>query len=540
MSSPISSALAKLDDCLEAVQMQVEYLRSGLEVDDAQLTTALEDACQNAAEVRELIRAERSDANWNNREALDGLILDLEIAAHERRNQELRTKLLELADELEAGTVKHRSEARTAALNSLRQEAIQELRAEAAIPEQTKDLPGPEAGEWLHWACNLEEGKDADALQYLRTDFGALDQFAGEMEENYWNPGNRVQRSAPQIPATAPRRAPSPPAYTPPRPTTPSASSDYDRNSHNVGGRQETSQSSSYGTAVGRAYDRPSNAAPAAVESRRPEPSGGIALVTEAPQVEPVKIPAPEPPVRVSTQPTQRAATAPRTYPVVEKPKSGGNGAATATEVRTAAAAAAKPQATVVVTPVERPKPQPVAKPVEKPAEKKAKDRKQQQQQQQQQQRAAAEAAAAATAAEAARAKAAAEAAKAAAVEAEEDEEEKESWSSKWADLRENGGEALAERGWEKYAFAPESLVVIALVLCLAIGLPIWLMHKKSGTRGSCNRHTNQCAGAADGFSGNRGWHSGGHYCYCSRVERKDSGRRAGKTAGSKCCEDTG
>ena len=173
MSSPISSALAKLDDCLQAVQVQVEYLRSGVEVDDVQLTAALEDACQNAAEVRELIWAERSDANWNSREALDGLIIELEIAAHERRNQELRNKLLELADELEAGSVRHRSEARTTALNNLRQEAIQELRAEAAIPEQTKELPGPEASEWLHWACNMDESRDADALQTLRTDFTA-------------------------------------------------------------------------------------------------------------------------------------------------------------------------------------------------------------------------------------------------------------------------------------------------------------------------------------------------------------------------------
>ncbi len=487
MSSPISSALAKLDDCLQAVQVHVEYLRSGLEVDDAQLTTALEDACQNAAEVRELIRAERSDSNWNSREALDGLILELEIAAHERRNQELRTRLLELADELEAGTVKHRSEARTNALNSLRQEAIQELRAEAAIPEQTKELPGPDAREWLHWACNLEEGKDADALQYLRTDFAALDQFAGEMEENYWTPADHVRHtSAPPAPTPAPRRTPSAPAYTPPRAAAPSASSDYGRGSHNVGGRTESSQAPSYAAAVARAYERPSNASPAAAESRRQEPAGGIALVTEAPQAEPIAAPVPEPPARVSTPPAQR--TAPRTYPVVEKPKPGGNGAATASEVRTAAAAAAaaaaKPQATVVVTPVERPKPQPAAKPIEKPAEKKAKDRKQQQQQQQQQQRAAAEAATAAAAAEVARAKAAAESARSAKVAkaVEVEEVEKETWASKWSDLRENSGEALADGGWQKYAFAPESLVVIALLLCIAIGIPMWLMHKKPAT----------------------------------------------------------
>ena len=477
MSSPISSALAKLDDCLQAVQMQVEYLRSGLEVDDAQLTTALEDACQNAAEVRELIRAERSDANWNNRESLDSLTLELEIAAHERRNQELRTRLLELADELEAGTVKHRSEARTNALNSLRQEAIQELRAEAAIPEQSKELPGPEASEWLHWALNLEESKDADALQSLRTDFVALDQFAGEMEENYWTPGNRVHRSAPPTPPPAPRRSPASPTYTPPRPSTTAVGSDYGRGSDAVGGRAEPLQGPSYAAAVARAYERPSSVAPAAVENRRPEPAGGIALVTEAPQAEPVAAPSvPEPPVRVSAPPAQ--PTSARSYPAVEKPKQGGNGAATAKEVRAAAAATPKPQAPVVVTPAERPKPQPAAKPAEKaaekPTDKKAKDRKQQQQQQQQQ-----KAAAEAAAAEAARAKAAEQAAKSAKAARFVDEDFEETWSTKWAELRENSSEALEERGWQKYAFAPESLAVVALLLCLVIGLPVWLMRKK-------------------------------------------------------------
>src|SRR5262249_16841981 len=158
------------------------------------------------------------------------LILALEIAAHERRNQELRTRLLELADELEAGTVKHRSEARTNALLNLRQEAIQELRTEAAIPEQTKQLPGPQPTEWLIWAGNLEEGKDGDALQCLRTDFVALDQFAGEMEENYWTPGDRVRRSSPPpASVSASRRPPNTPAYTPPRPSTPPAGGEYSR-----------------------------------------------------------------------------------------------------------------------------------------------------------------------------------------------------------------------------------------------------------------------------------------------------------------------
>ena len=104
-------------------------------------------------------------------------------------------RLLELADELEAGAVRHRSETRTAALNSLRLEAIQELRAEAAIARTGKRTSWSRRRPVAALGVQSEEEKDADALNCLRTDFGALDHFAGEMEESYWMPGQRIERN---------------------------------------------------------------------------------------------------------------------------------------------------------------------------------------------------------------------------------------------------------------------------------------------------------------------------------------------------------
>lgn len=107
-------------------------------------------------------------------------------------NQERRTKLLELANELDAGTVKHRVNRRTTALNRLRLDAIKELRTEAALSERVKDLPGPDASEWLYWACRLQDAKDELDLISLHRDFWALDRFVGQMDERYWISGRQA------------------------------------------------------------------------------------------------------------------------------------------------------------------------------------------------------------------------------------------------------------------------------------------------------------------------------------------------------------
>jgi hypothetical protein len=211
-----------------------------LEVSDAELFHSLEEAQQNAAAVRDLILAEHSDLSWSDRGSLEQVIQQLETAAREQINQQRRNKLLELAGELEAGTVKHRVEARTTALNALRLEAVAELRSAAQSAEQESELPGPEACEWLLWAASLEEEKDVSDVTYLRRDYPVLERFAGELDQKYWKP---VIRPESQVKAsTAPTQnvaaqpdtkpsqnaaAPSAPVSTPTPAATASSSHDY-------------------------------------------------------------------------------------------------------------------------------------------------------------------------------------------------------------------------------------------------------------------------------------------------------------------------
>ncbi len=190
MSSSVSPALAKLDDSLAIIQPQLECLGAALEVDEEQLRHNLTEACYRAAMLDELIRGECPGAEWSDRQGLDRLVQELEIAAEAKRNEERRQKLREVADELEAGRVKHRIEARTTALNALRGEAVQSLRTEA-LAEQVKDLPGPQAEAWLHWLCNLSDDADALVLASLRRDFPSLERFAAALDERYWIAGQK-------------------------------------------------------------------------------------------------------------------------------------------------------------------------------------------------------------------------------------------------------------------------------------------------------------------------------------------------------------
>lgn len=189
MSSPFFSELTKLDGSLRTIQAQVDRMRSGLDDNDDQLKHSVAEACQHASALRDLLRAEDANAKWTDRAALEHLILALEIAADEKRIAQRRTKLVELANELEAGSIKHRVSARAESLNELRVKAVAQLRDVAARKEQDKELPGPEASQWVHWVCNLEEEKDAAVLAELRENFSALDELAGSIEESFWAPG---------------------------------------------------------------------------------------------------------------------------------------------------------------------------------------------------------------------------------------------------------------------------------------------------------------------------------------------------------------
>ena len=217
MGSPFRSALEQLDESLQTIEDQMGSLHGGLEVTENQLWEAMDRAQQSASTLRELIYEQRPDANWTNREDLLLLIDDLEREAATQVIEARRQKLIDLADELNAGTIKHRFEGRVAALSALRSAAVSELRDHAAMPEPGRDLPGPEAPEWIHWACNLNDDTDAEAFAALREGFPALEEFAGSMEENFWVP------SQPGFERGTPPVRPAPAARPAERPTSPAA-----------------------------------------------------------------------------------------------------------------------------------------------------------------------------------------------------------------------------------------------------------------------------------------------------------------------------
>lgn len=102
--------------------------------------------------------------------------------------QQRRSRLLALAAELERGDIVHHRALRVSHLNELREESIKELRAQAAVHGVPPNLPGPEAAQWVQWACHLKEPDDADALQNLRSRFGHLDEFVAGLEPDMWKP----------------------------------------------------------------------------------------------------------------------------------------------------------------------------------------------------------------------------------------------------------------------------------------------------------------------------------------------------------------
>ena len=211
MGSPFRSALEQLDESLQAIEYELGCLHGGLELGEDQLWESMDRAQQSAAALRELIHEQRPDANWRNREDLLLLIDDLEQEAATQVMEARRQKLIDLADELNVGKVKHRFESRVSALNELRSAAVAELRDQAASAEPDKDVPGPAAPDWISWACNLRDDTDAEAFAVLRESFPALEQFAGEMEESYWVPAQPgFERGAPPPRSQPPALKPAP------------------------------------------------------------------------------------------------------------------------------------------------------------------------------------------------------------------------------------------------------------------------------------------------------------------------------------------
>lgn len=125
------------------------------------------------------------------------------LAAQELEQR--RGRLLGLATELERGDVVHHRAIRVTQVNELREQAIQELRFQAVVARAPAILPGPEAEQWVHWACTLKEPDDAAALQNLREGFVHLDEFVANLEPGMWISGAAVAAQAAAAEAHAER-----------------------------------------------------------------------------------------------------------------------------------------------------------------------------------------------------------------------------------------------------------------------------------------------------------------------------------------------
>ena len=154
------------------------------------------DLCQN---LRDAILSEDNTAAWKTKSELTALVSRLDDAAAKRRSY------LELAQFLAMGTISHRRERTRQERLALRDAAVAEL-MEISERQTPPELPGPEAENWLPWACSLEDDINDAELQQLKAGFPRLDDFVRQLEIDWWCNG----------PETAPRGAAKPSPKTAP------------------------------------------------------------------------------------------------------------------------------------------------------------------------------------------------------------------------------------------------------------------------------------------------------------------------------------
>jgi hypothetical protein len=186
MSSLWPPARASLDDALTLPCETLGKLEAAQSVDIAAVVAQLEKAGESGRDLRALVSSELPDASWQTREELDALLEKVQERIEARNLEQLRGRLLALAGELERGSIVHRRAFRVKELNQLRDQAVNELRSQAGLEGAPQTLPGPEADEWIKWACGLKDPEDAESLQTLRNGFAHLDDFMAKLEPNMW------------------------------------------------------------------------------------------------------------------------------------------------------------------------------------------------------------------------------------------------------------------------------------------------------------------------------------------------------------------
>jgi len=179
------STINSLNESLAALHGSLGKIRSAKSVEVSEVIEQLKAAAESSRNLRALVLAELPEASWQNRDELDGIIEEISKRIEARNLEQRRLRLTGLASQLERGTIVHRRTVRQNQLQQLRDQAVKELRAQAAQPNPPT-VPGPEADEWIDWACKLKEPDDTEALQNLRNGFGRLDEFIANLEPEMW------------------------------------------------------------------------------------------------------------------------------------------------------------------------------------------------------------------------------------------------------------------------------------------------------------------------------------------------------------------
>jgi hypothetical protein len=171
---------ASLDDSLALLSDSFGKLKAAQTVDVKELVEQLTVASDAARNLNSFVASVLPTAEWQNREDLNSLLAQID------RIMGARSRLLNLASELQRGVIVHRRALRVTQMNQLREQAINELRSHAKAAGAPPTLPGPEAECWIEWACALKEPEDAEALQVLRNGFVHLDNFVANLETDMW------------------------------------------------------------------------------------------------------------------------------------------------------------------------------------------------------------------------------------------------------------------------------------------------------------------------------------------------------------------
>jgi periplasmic protein TonB len=195
MSSLPQETRASLDDSLVLPFDTWGKLKAARSIDIKEVIVQLRVAAEAAEKLRAFVLAERPGASWKNRQELDALLDKIEKDIQVRT---LRSQLLDLAAELERGTVTHRRAARVQQVSQFRNAAIKELRTKAGTKGAPPTLPGPVADHWVDWACALEEPGDARSLEILRNSFPSLDSFVSHLEAGMWQVEAVPETTAPK------------------------------------------------------------------------------------------------------------------------------------------------------------------------------------------------------------------------------------------------------------------------------------------------------------------------------------------------------